>query len=700
MTLYKYSIAAEVVAVMLALNLHFFQSPIVGLFFTIVYFTILAKYWSFNWSTGSKLARFILGGLGLLASILLPGSIVYYFYQINNGVVDAFLFLLPLIGYAFTKLTTPKTAPNALNTPLKNPAATTIIVLAFFAASLQCLNLLYQASTTSSLRSTFQTLNDHFFIYYGLAIILLFLIARLNRPTLKTAASSLFLFISFAAGIIIYKVGFGFDPFIHQATERYIFEHGFILPKPLYYLGQYFLLVFTSKISFINVALLDKWLVPITASLVFPAATEMINFGWLSKFSTKTAASLVPLLLLLPFSTFTISTPQSLANVLLLAMILLSMNEDEPKHILVLLALAILAIHPIAGLPALLLLVILFLQKQWPKTQLKLQNWHKILLPILIIAASFAMPLLFIVSSAFNQETPIKINGLWQSPGTSQTFAWLWPNTERKFSWFYDIAYFWSNNAYLFVFALAALGLLLVIKSGKWQRFSPYFWVFVILIANYFFLSRLINFSFLIEYEQNNYPRRILEIAFYFFMPFVFVLFAKLADSSSETTRYKQTIFYILLTGIITNSFYFSYPHENKFETGHNISTSASDIDAVTWIENQAAGDYFVLSNQSVSAAALKVLGFKKYFNTTTGQVFFYPIPTGGQLYKYYLDMVYVHPGRETMKKAAELTGTHEGYFIINKYWTGFDRLVETAKSEADAWQSINNDEYVFQYKL
>ena len=31
----------------------------------------------------------------------------------------------------------------------------------------------------------------------------------------------------------IHLLGFGFDGFIHRATQEYIFEHGFILPKQI-----------------------------------------------------------------------------------------------------------------------------------------------------------------------------------------------------------------------------------------------------------------------------------------------------------------------------------------------------------------------------------------------------------------------------------------------------------------------------------
>ncbi|MBU4375668.1 hypothetical protein KKH38_04155, partial [Patescibacteria group bacterium] len=137
------------------------------------------------------------------------------------------------------------------------------------------------------------------------------------------------------------------------------------------------------------------------------------------------------------------------------------------------------------------------------------------------------------------------------------------------------------------------------------------------------------------------------------------------------------------------------------------FSTSKNDIEAVNWIENNTESDYIVLANQQVSAAALREFGFKKYYSPplidkergSGGEVFYYPVPTGGPLYQYYLDMVYEKPSRETMAKAMDLAGVSEGYFVLNKYWRAFDKILEEAKLEADSWEDIGDgDVFVFKY--
>ncbi|MCG2695722.1 hypothetical protein L6248_02210 [Candidatus Parcubacteria bacterium] len=145
-----------------------------------------------------------------------------------------------------------------------------------------------------------------------------------------------------------------------------------------------------------------------------------------------------------------------------------------------------------------------------------------------------------------------------------------------------------------------------------------------------------------------------------------------------------KLIFLIFAAILISTSLYLSYPRFDHYFNSRCFSTSKNDIEAVNWIENNTESDYIVLANQQVSAAALREFGFKKYYSPPLidkerglgGEVFYYPVPTGGPLYQYYLDMVYEKPSRETMTKAMDLVGVSEGYFVLNKYWWAFDKII------------------------
>jgi hypothetical protein len=126
---------------------------------------------------------------------------------------------------------------------------------------------------------------------------------------------------------------------------------------------------------------------------------------------------------------------------------------------------------------------------------------------------------------------------------------------------------------------------------------------------------------------------------------------------------------------------------------------SDDDISAVNWIEKDAGSenDFIVLANQQTSAAALKEFGFKKYYQDNT--YFYYPIPTGGEMYKVFLRMIQEEPERRLMEDIMEKTGVNIGYFAVNKYWWASKKIIDEAKLSADSYHEVNNGEiFIFKY--
>jgi hypothetical protein len=157
---------------------------------------------------------------------------------------------------------------------------------------------------------------------------------------------------------------------------------------------------------------------------------------------------------------------------------------------------------------------------------------------------------------------------------------------------------------------------------------------------------------------------------------------------------------WLLISIILTCSLYLSYPRLDAYHNSRGFSISSSDQQAVRLIDQQTKQKYIVLANQQTSVAALKELGFDNYLQTSSGEIFFYPIPTGGQLYQYYLEMVNKKPDQNIMRSAMSLAGVQESYFVINKYWTFSNRIIAEAKLQANNFWIINNGEiYIFQYK-
>ena len=106
--------------------------------------------------------------------------------------------------------------------------------------------------------------------------------------------------------------------------------------------------------------------------------------------------------------------------------------------------------------------------------------------------------------------------------------------------------------------------------------------------------------------------------------------------------------------------------------------------------------------------AALREFGFNRYYKLPLDkggwgdydEIYFYPIPTGGQLYQYYLGMVYEKPSRTTMVTAMDFANVSQAYFVLNKYWWAFPKILAEAKLEANSWSEVGNGEiYIFKYK-
>ncbi|MHB8904376.1 MAG: hypothetical protein ACYC40_04750, partial [Patescibacteria group bacterium] len=99
---------------------------------------------------------------------------------------------------------------------------------------------LYFSRSDQPLISPWQVIKPSFFISYALASLILVLssISDKLETNAKLFLISLHYFLSLLIAVIIYKIGYGFDPFIHQATMELIDKKGLVAPKPPYYLGQ------------------------------------------------------------------------------------------------------------------------------------------------------------------------------------------------------------------------------------------------------------------------------------------------------------------------------------------------------------------------------------------------------------------------------------------------------------------------------
>ncbi len=364
------------------------------------------------------------------------------------------------------------------------------------------------------------------------------------------------------------------------------------------------------------------------------------------------------------------------------------------------LSLAAISYQPIAGLPALFLAIGLTIYHSG------LKKFKKLAFLLLFVLNAIALPMAFHVVNNFDGQAGAENPAVSSSQAIKNFFSISFAGSENALL---NFIYFYIFNIHWLIFLLAAAGLIIAVKYRKECKITFLYLSLSLSLFLSFFLAKSLSFSYLIDYEQNNFTDRILSAAIFFLLPFVFISFHAFFTKLEAQTKIFKLIIIISLALLLTASLYGSYPRKDNYFDSHGYAVSEHDVAAANWIDGDAQGDYVVLANQQVSAAALSQYGFKKYYTISplsglgegqgVREIFYYPIPTGGNLYQMYLDMVYTKPARATMLKAMDLTGANTSYFVLNKYWWASTKILSEAKLEADSFQEINNGEiFIFKF--
>ena len=658
-----YSIASSIFLAILILNALTWHESLLGVFllvfFLLFYGRVLVR--------GIPLPFCI---AGILAAMSLYGALFYYTAALTQTVtllgIGVFILLLP---FFVSKSTSEKTLlpkfPTFLSTIPFWLVATLLFSGAFF--------LLVQTEILTPVRSPWLVVPSIFFLC-------LFLFALLTTASRSRLLFVALFFLTISIALLVYPLGYGFDSFIHQATEQHIADYGTITPKPFYYVGQYALVLFATHAFQIPVAVADTFLLPLLATLLLAPIV-------LSTFRSRFAALS---LFLLPLATFIVTTPQGLANFWAL-LVILSTIRSRPNYLPILFTFAALVTHPLSGIPLVLFLVLRWLSNKTPTSR----SWSYCFRGMLG-ASCVALPIVFLVNSLVSGQ-PIAFHPerLFNAP-IADLFHLSFFFSNRFDVW-KDAAYLVGWNQTILILLLAIGGFILARRQGL-RALRIYGIMSVVLLVNFFLLSRLFEFSFLIEYERSNYAERLFQLAIFFALPL-------LALSLEELERRLLTKPVVLRAGaygltalVLTATVYLTYPRHDNYEISRGFNVGTSDFATVEYIHTQKEpGTYVVLANQAVSAAALKTFGFETYFN---GDIFYYPIPTGGELYERYLEMVNQGPTSERATKAMDLAGVDTVYFVVNDYWYLSEKIIENAKREAADWVAIDSGAtYVFEFQ-
>jgi len=700
----RYIQAALLSFILLSLNFFVLKSTLLGAFSLLIFIFCLvihlAKLLYPNKISGE---RYFYASLILFCSLLLVNSLLYYLYKITDT-SSFLLFLLFSIPFFFPL----KKTENILSNVFKRFRSLSkyikpfqkkycdLKMCAFLTLEVILFSLVFYYSTTEILVSPWNHTSPIFFLLYALSTFFLLSLTLFSKVELKVKilCSILHLFFTFSIAAIMYKLGYGYDGFIHRATEEWIQQNGFITPKNPYYIGQYSMIVWISNLSLIPIFFIDVYFVPFLAAFFLPLSTMYaLNNTWnIPKHHALALTWVFPFVFYLSLQ---LTTPHNLLILLFFITILLSLfilNEKKGVFLLLLLCAAGMLTHPLLGAPLLLFVLTRILLKKIPSISLQI--------PIILL---FFFIITFLFTFLFALNNYLGGYGLPHIGNPIKNFPLFLKLFERPF-WYIKNVSFIFDSLYLFqaligpiVFALAIMGLL---KTKKvLQNFLLYLTGFVSFFCAAWFLHSSIHFEGLGAFEQGEYPLRLVKSSILFLLPFSMYGIYQLGIFFKKWKKVSPFLL-LICSFLLMISLYFAYPQNNPKVRFPGFNVTQHDMKAVKLIQEKSEGTpYIILSNSLVCAATLTQYGFVRYYDVQGFSQFYCSMPSGSPLYILYQKMVYEGTRREYMEEAMDATGVDKAFFVINKYWSNFPKIVESAKIDSEAWFSVDNGElFVFEY--
>ena len=523
---------------------------------------------------------------------------------------------------------------------------------------------------TDAVRSPWLVLSPISIIAPAIALVASLVLLHRGSKLLGSLALFATLFSIFASATVLFPLGYGFDPFLHRATIAHIAEHGTIAPKPLYYIGEYAIELFGNILGGIPIAVIDAFLVPLIAAITLTIAARRLPTGIA--------------ILLIALSNFVTTTPQSLAYVFtILTIVTIPKSIQRYRDLIApsIFAIAALITHPIAGVPA-CFFVAFCATRVWDQSPMK-----TIARSLLAVGGAVALPLMF-AAQAMIRKAPM-----------SFSFDHLWKLNELPLTGFFfsqgntwlDALYLIIGNISSIILILAVVGIVLRYRSRIASANDAGIMTLALFIS-FAIVSLGIDFSYLIDYERQDFALRLLLIATLFALPLADEALRTIADRVARSSQSRSAAAFVALFIVSSAAVYGLYPRHDGYVRSAAFNVSQADFDTVYAIHQREAehADYIVLSNQATAAAALQEFGFRKYYHT---DIFYYPIPTGGALYQSYLSMVDTAPTKETALAAMNLAGVSKAYFVVSDYWWKSNAIIENAKQQTDNWFAVDGGE-------
>ncbi len=664
----------------LTLNTLFVQSSALGLPLTLIIALIIAAQLGKKWHPSNALwEQLVIGGLGLLALTCITYTIAFYTIGLGAKTV-MILFLLLTAGLLFyTGHFTPRIHSHKLNEEAVYLHTLYYLSLGTF------LYLLVGNASVEAIPSVWHLFDAPTTITLLISGITLLILNVRIRSVWQLANIGIFFTIIASLAVVLYRLGFGYDSFIHQATEELLLANGTITPKPPYYIGHYSLVVLLSYLTQLAPSLIDRFL----PALLYGAFIPATAFIGLSRYFTASPARLyttITALLILPLALIINPTPQATALILMLTVMLLLLAWLQSRGIalwlLGMITVAALCIHPISGLPLIPLLLIALLARRH-------STGAYVNAALVTLAAGALYPAAF---WAANFLTPNTIS--------LHSFRWQPVNLlahpfERQYNIFLDGAYILGNSIPYVLVIIAGWVLYRVFATKKHRSLVVFALMSVALLLNVVMLTFFVSFETLAATEIGFFTERIGIMALYCLYP----LLAYFIITAPLPSRYYQVAGLTLIGLCAAASIYLAYPRFDDYENSNFVNVTIHDVRAVDFIDS-IADQYAVAANQMMAAAALKVIGFDRHLITATGEEQYrYPIPTGGRFHDLYLATLASPQPIEQINEMKRYLQQSTLFVALPSYWSNHALIKERLSVHAQRIYEIDNGAItIFQY--
>jgi len=590
---------------------------------------------------------------------------IYYIFGYNS--ILAIITLFPFIYFGFKKTLLPNIATSINPQPIQKSSL--LIVIGFL--EIFILSSAFFARSSEPLITPWQVLSFTIFPAYALASGLILIYSQVTERytsfllTLHAAST-------YGLAWIIFSNGFGYDPHVHRAAMEHIWQFGILEPKTPYYIGQYLLVLTLHALTGLPIGSIDAILTPLAALALPVIALKSLQTSY--GFSRSAALYGAQALFLIPNLAFTFSVPHNLASVIFLIVILVGPGAKTRTERLqiALLGFFALSLHPLLGLPSLILALTL------PKFESKKVRIISSLVLIFSIPLLFALHQLTQGQSALTFLNPFSrveiFLALFQDPFAGNSAGLFW-----------TVVYLIRQSFPTLIFSGAMIGCLLA-QSKLRQQTSI---IFLSMLTSLFIFSTLFIFPGILPHEQAEYALRYKNALALVLLPALMFFFSFISQKS-------QLGVLIIIFTIAPLALYFSYPTFDPKSSIAAWNVSRADYEAVRLVQKISdQKSYLVLSNSITALAALETLGFELVQN----KKFPYQIHDQGYLAETYREFLET-PTKQKAQEIIKKNRVCSLFVMTSRYEPWFNSLTETASQNSDAnFKTSDEVIHIYQYK-